>query len=140
MTEPPRRPTPIRESLLGRDTEPRDGGPLLDAPPEARGGAGGWAVVALVGIGGLAALVVFLRMPAWRPPWQLEASEQVVQAVHRAMRALKALEEAVGDEAWRLSDPRAARSTQETLRRLERVRDLLEKGPPPAAPDPAPPA
>lgn len=100
----------------------------------------GWAVVALVGIGGVAALVVFMRIPAWRPPWQLEVSEQVVQAVHRAMRALKELEEAVGDEAWRLSDPRAARSTQETLRRLGRVQDLLERGSPPATPDPGPPA
>ena len=113
-------------------------GVLAVAAARARWGVG-WAVVALVGAGGLVALAVFVRMPAWKPPWQLEASEQVVQAVHRAMRALKELEEAVGDEAWRLSDPRAARSTQETLRRLERVRDLLEKGPPPAATDPPPP-
>jgi UDP-GlcNAc:undecaprenyl-phosphate GlcNAc-1-phosphate transferase len=113
-------------------------GVLAVVAARARWGLG-WAVVALVALGGLAALVVFLRMPAWRPPWQLEASEHVVQAVHRAMRALKALEEAVGDEAWRLSDPRAARSTQETLRRLERVRDLLDKGPPPAASERTPP-
>jgi UDP-GlcNAc:undecaprenyl-phosphate GlcNAc-1-phosphate transferase len=103
----------------------------------------GWAVVALVTVAGLVSLATFLRMAPWTPPWQLEASEQVVQAVHRAMRALRGLEEAVGDEAWRLSDPRAARSTQETLRRLERVRSLLESGPSGGqsapSPDPGPP-
>ncbi len=113
-------------------------GVLAVVAARARWGVG-WAVVALVGAGGVASLAVFLRMPAWKPPWQLEASERVVQAVHRAMRALKGLEEAVGDEAWRLSDPRAARSTQETLRRLERVRDLLEQGPGKPASDPGPP-
>jgi UDP-GlcNAc:undecaprenyl-phosphate GlcNAc-1-phosphate transferase len=113
-------------------------GVLAVVAARARWGVG-WAVVVLVGVGGVAALVAFLRMPAWKPPWQLEASEQVVQAVHRAMRALKELEDAVGDEAWRLSDPRAARSTQETLRRLERVRDLLDKGPAAPASDPPPP-
>ena len=88
----------------------------------------GWTVLAVVVAAGSAALVVFSRMEPWTPPWQLEASETVVQAVHRAMRALRQLEEAVGDEAWRLSDPRAAKSTQETLRRLERVRSLLDTG------------
>jgi UDP-GlcNAc:undecaprenyl-phosphate GlcNAc-1-phosphate transferase len=136
--------------LLGRGLSVRQGaaflwgaqavlGVLAVIAARARWGVG-WAVVALVAVGGVAALAAFLRMAPWKPPWQLEASEHVVQAVHRAMRALKSLEEAVGDEAWRLSDPRAARSTQETLRRLERVRDLLEKGPPPAASDPTPPA
>jgi UDP-GlcNAc:undecaprenyl-phosphate/decaprenyl-phosphate GlcNAc-1-phosphate transferase len=98
----------------------------------------GWAAVAAVTIAGLVSLRAFLRMAPWKPPWQLEASEQVVQAVHRAMRALRGLEEAVGDEAWRLSDPRAARSTQETLRRLERVRRLLDAAPQGAAPDAGP--
>lgn len=99
----------------------------------------GWTLVGLVGAGGLTALVMFLRMAPWKPPWQLQASEQVVQAVHRAMRALRGLEEAVGDEAWRLSDPRAARSTQETLRRLERVRALLERPETGTASRPGPP-
>jgi UDP-GlcNAc:undecaprenyl-phosphate GlcNAc-1-phosphate transferase len=94
----------------------------------------GWVVFVGVVLGGIASLAVFLRMAPWTPPHQLEASEDVVNAVHRAMRALRSLEEAVGDEAWRLSDPRAARSAQETLKRLERVRRLLETpGPEPKA-------
>jgi hypothetical protein len=44
------------------------------------------------------------------------------------MSALRHLEDAVGDEAWRLSNPKAARSTHETLKRLEKVRALLEEG------------
>jgi hypothetical protein len=80
---------------------------------------------------GIVALIVFFRISPWRPPWQMQASAQVVEAVDRAMRALRHLEETVGDEAWRLSNPRAARSTQETLKRLERVHDLLDRAPAP---------
>ena len=87
------------------------------------------AVIGVFVIAGAASLVVFLRMEPWRPPWQLRASGEVVAAVERAMGALRHLEEAVGEQAWRLSNPRAARSTQETLRRLERVRHLLETAP-----------
>jgi UDP-GlcNAc:undecaprenyl-phosphate GlcNAc-1-phosphate transferase len=87
------------------------------------------ALITVFVAGGIASLVVFLRMEPWRPPWQLRASGEVVVAVERAMAALRNLEDAVGEQAWRLSNPRAARSTQETLRRLERVRHLLETAP-----------
>jgi UDP-GlcNAc:undecaprenyl-phosphate GlcNAc-1-phosphate transferase len=87
----------------------------------------GIALTAAVMAGGVVALVVFARMEPWRPPTQMQASAEVVDAVERAMRALRHLEDAVGEEAWRLSNPRAARSTQETLKRLERVHTLLER-------------
>ena len=86
----------------------------------------GWPLAALVAIGGAIALRTFLRFPAWKPPWQLESSERLVQHVHQAMTALNQLEQVVGEEGLRLSDPRTARSTQETLKRLERVRRLLQ--------------
>ncbi len=89
----------------------------------------GFAITAVIALGGVASLLVFLRIAPWRPPWQMQASAQVVEAVDRAMRALRHLEDAVGDGAWRLSNPRAAKSTQETLRRLERVHTLLEREP-----------
>lgn len=89
----------------------------------------GLLLTVVVAAGGLVALGFFLRTDTWRPPWQMQASAKVVEAVERAMGALRHLEEAVGDEAWRLSNPRAARSTQETLRRLERVHSLLEHDP-----------
>jgi UDP-GlcNAc:undecaprenyl-phosphate GlcNAc-1-phosphate transferase len=93
----------------------------------------GFVLAAVVVVGGLAALLTFLRMDAWRPPSQMQASVDVMDAVERAMRALRHLEESVGEEAWRLSNPRAAKSTQETLRRLERVHTLLDRAPDPAA-------
>jgi UDP-GlcNAc:undecaprenyl-phosphate/decaprenyl-phosphate GlcNAc-1-phosphate transferase len=100
-------------------------------------GAGiGMLLTGLFAAGGALALVTFIRIPAWSPPSQMKVSVEVMDAVERAMKALRHLEEAVGEEAWRLSNPRAARSTQETLRRLERVRRLLER--PGPAGDPSP--
>ncbi len=86
----------------------------------------GGALTALVVVTGLASLWVFLHLDAWKPSWQMEASERLVQHVHQAMTALSELEQVVGEEGLRLSDPKTARSTQETLRRLERVRRLLQ--------------
>jgi len=86
----------------------------------------GWPLAVAVALGGFFCLRVFLRLPAWKPSWQLEASERLVQHVHQAMTALNDLEQVVGEEGLRLSDPRTARSTQETLKRLERVRRLLQ--------------
>ncbi|MEX2393914.1 MAG: MraY family glycosyltransferase [Actinomycetota bacterium] len=97
----------------------------------------GWALVAVFVAAGLAALRVFLRMAPWKPPWQLQASTDFVVAVESAIGALKQIETVVGEEDWRLSNPRAARSAQETMRRLERVKELLEgssKPPPPESP------
>lgn len=85
----------------------------------------GWALVALFVVAGAVALGVFLKLAPWTPPWHLEASEGVIDAVEHAMRSLRSLEETVGEEAWRLSNPRAAKSTQETLKRLERVQRML---------------
>jgi len=89
----------------------------------------GFPIVAFIAVAGAITLFAFLRLEPWSPPWQLQESLRVTQSVHRAMRALRELEEALGHETWQLSDPRAARSTQETLRRLERVRSLLESAP-----------
>ncbi len=86
----------------------------------------GWLLAIAVALGGIVALRVFLSFPAWKPSWQLEASERLVQHVHQAMNALNQLEQVVTEEGLRLSDPRTARSTQETLKRLERVRRLLQ--------------
>jgi hypothetical protein len=95
----------------------------------------GWALVAVVAVGGAVALRTFLRFSPWKPPWQMEASERLVQHVHQAMTALNQLEQVVGEEGLRLSDPRTARSTQETLKRLERVRRLLQGAEDTSGPD-----
>jgi UDP-GlcNAc:undecaprenyl-phosphate/decaprenyl-phosphate GlcNAc-1-phosphate transferase len=90
----------------------------------------GWILAAVVAAGGIVALRLFLNFEPWKPPGQLEASERLVQHVHQAMTALNQLEQVVTEEGLRLSDPRTARSTQETLKRLERVRRLLQEGQP----------
>jgi UDP-GlcNAc:undecaprenyl-phosphate GlcNAc-1-phosphate transferase len=87
----------------------------------------GWPLTALVVAGGLISLRVFLSLPPWKPSWQMEASERLVQHVHQATVALNQLEQVVSEEGLRLSDPRTGRSVQETLRRLERVRRLLQE-------------
>jgi hypothetical protein len=89
----------------------------------------GWVLVALFVVAGVVALRAFLRMAPWKPPWQLEASTQFLDAVEDAISSLRQIETVVGEEAWRLSNPRAARSAHETIKRLERVRGLLEGGP-----------
>jgi UDP-GlcNAc:undecaprenyl-phosphate GlcNAc-1-phosphate transferase len=86
----------------------------------------GWTLTAVIAVAGLVTLRVFLGLKTWRPSSQMEASERLVQHVHQAMTALSQLEQVVDEEGLHLSDPRTARSTQETLRRLERVRRLLQ--------------
>lgn len=83
-----------------------------------------WVVVSVVGVAGLAALVVFLRMSPWRTAAP-KASPEVVDGLEEAVAALTSFSEAAAADGLTSSDPGLNRAARAMIRRLEGVRRRL---------------
>lgn len=100
------------------------GGGLAVAVAQSQRGLA-YAVVVLAAAVGGGALIVFLRLPIYRPAAHTGFTGEVTPVLDSALDALRSFDEAASRTGLSSTDPAAIRSIREGARRLEAIRSRL---------------